>query len=71
MQKLRAIWRREPGDGTGCSIADGEARNAKGLCISCDNPMNPNSKWRPGGGVLCNECDAAWDENMRKFINAE
>lgn len=40
--KLQATWRMEPGDGTGCSIADMQVRNARGECGSqgCVNPLD-------------------------------
>jgi len=51
--KLNAVWKMEPGDGTGKSIADAMIRNEKGLCAICDNTILPESICY---GIFCKLC---------------
>jgi len=60
MKKLQAIWRMEPGDGTGCSIADAEVRNASGVCalLNCGKPIAPDAVSHGLFCKLCLDCEA-------------
>lgn len=65
---LVPVFRIEPGDGTGNSLADAKARNAKGLCavINCGKPLSAECTWR--FGQLCSACDAQWKQSLNTLI---
>lgn len=59
-KKMMPVWRIEPGDGTGDSLADVRVRNASGLCAvrSCGKPLVVGCEW--WFGCLCLECHEQW-----------
>ena len=56
---LKSSWSIEPGDGTGCSIADAIVRNNNGICstFNCGKAILPDAKTYCDVGKLCPDCE--------------
>lgn len=61
----------QPGDGTGCSLADIKVRNANGICSCCDNKLDENSKNYGFMGDLCKDCATTNDNAWNVFLESE
>jgi len=63
---MKAVWKMEPGDGTGCSIADAMVRNERGLCSiqGCNNPITSDAI---SYGLFCKMCPDCENELTRTF----
>ena len=72
MDKLpKQVWKLEPGDGTGNSIADAMARNDQGICgyLGCGKSLPEGAVGRASFGKLCEEHQKEVDQLRLKLID--
>lgn len=81
MEKLKTIWSMQPGDGTGCSIADATVRNQNGVCsiLGCGKALTSDAVSYGILQKLCSDHEAehkkwlneclSWDKEILRDLN--